>query len=166
MSKSISFRDLLAVAVVKSRHDCEKELHILQGRISSLEAALRDCNEERKRILDTNEEGQPYADVALTAMRSADIASDLIVDLQSKNIALRQELDKQPVGSESINFRRLALETPAEVIVSGNTGSSDSTKSPSQYKETQGLARPESLVQSMSVLHYRYYMCTLYLQSL
>ena len=155
MNASVSFRDLLAVAVVKSRRDCQKELHTLQERTCSLEAALHESNAERKRLLDANEGMQQCAEEVTTLMKHAETASVLIADLRRKNTALRHQLDNQPVGPESTDFRQLALDAHAGLRVSRESGPLHFQSSSKTDDNLQCPARPEAILQSVSILHYR-----------
>ncbi len=69
MDSRVSFRDLLAVAIVKSRHDCKKELSTLAKSCSSLSDALQHCQEDKHYLLTANADLQRYAEEAETALK-------------------------------------------------------------------------------------------------
>ena len=154
MDKGICFRDLLAVAVVKSRYDCKLELDVLQERVTFLETALQKSDEERNCLLVALGKFQHREEEHKASMRNAEISLDMMTDLRRENDFLRQELDKQPVGSESIDFRQMALEGFANL-----SESRESEMRRDSSSEVEGglhcTARVKAILQSMSVLHYR-----------
>ena len=127
----------------------------MQKKCLQLEAALREGQEEKGRLLIANENLTASAEEIKTAKNHAEKTSEMVADLRRQNAALLRELEKQPVGCDSIDFRDLALRASTSGREETGSELSDS-RSCSQDECTPCPVRPEALLQALSVLHYRY----------